>query len=185
MPQYEKANSTEGRSKQAGLKENPSEQLIGSIRSNYDTAMLTTTRLLLRDWKNTDREPFAALNADPRVMRFMPTCLAANESDALLDRIQEQFRTWLWPICYSVADIRRVYWLHRTCCSGIQGEIYALRRGWMEIVCRELESGLSDRRGTSSAATRLRNTEAQRIGFFHGSSESCFETGDGKNWHGS
>ncbi len=92
MPQYEKANSTEGRSKQAGLKENPSEQLIGSIRSNYDTAMLTTTRLLLRDWKNTDREPFAALNADPRVMRFMPTCLAANESDALLDRIQEQFR---------------------------------------------------------------------------------------------
>ena len=30
--------------------------------------MLTTDRLLLRRWRDDDREPFAALNADPVVM---------------------------------------------------------------------------------------------------------------------
>jgi RimJ/RimL family protein N-acetyltransferase len=54
--------------------------------------MLTTSRLLLRDWKDSDREPFAALNADPRVMQFMPKCLSAEESDSLIDRIQAHFR---------------------------------------------------------------------------------------------
>ena len=54
--------------------------------------MLTTSRLLLRYWRNSDREPFAALNADPRVMEFMPNCLSTKESDALVDRIQEHFR---------------------------------------------------------------------------------------------
>ncbi len=54
--------------------------------------MLNTSRLLLRDWRNSDREPFAALNADPRVMEFMPNCLSAKESDSLVDRIQEHFR---------------------------------------------------------------------------------------------
>ena len=29
---------------------------------------LQTERLLLRRWREADREPFAALNADPRVM---------------------------------------------------------------------------------------------------------------------
>jgi RimJ/RimL family protein N-acetyltransferase len=54
--------------------------------------MITTNRLLLREWRDSDREPFAALNADPRVMQFMPNCLSAQESDALVDRIQKHFR---------------------------------------------------------------------------------------------
>jgi len=31
--------------------------------------MLTTSRLLLRRWRPVDRAPFAAMNADPEVMR--------------------------------------------------------------------------------------------------------------------
>jgi RimJ/RimL family protein N-acetyltransferase len=32
-----------------------------------------TQRLLLRQWRAPDREPFAALNADPIVMAHFPT----------------------------------------------------------------------------------------------------------------
>jgi RimJ/RimL family protein N-acetyltransferase len=54
--------------------------------------MLTTPRLLLRRWIPSDRAPFAALNADIRVMKFLPACLSATESGALADRIENHFR---------------------------------------------------------------------------------------------
>ncbi len=38
-----------------------------------------------------DREPFAALNADPRVMEFFPACLDRAASDAQVDRIEAHF----------------------------------------------------------------------------------------------
>jgi ribosomal-protein-alanine N-acetyltransferase len=47
---------------------------------------LSTSRLRLRQWRESDLEPFAALNADPRVMEFMPGCLTRAESDALAER---------------------------------------------------------------------------------------------------
>ena len=53
---------------------------------------LETERLLLRPWRVDDREPFAALNADPRVMLYMPGCLSRQDSDALADRIAAHFR---------------------------------------------------------------------------------------------
>ena len=53
--------------------------------------MLETPRLLLRRWRDADREPFARLNSDPRVMEFMPACLPREESDRLIDRIEAHF----------------------------------------------------------------------------------------------
>ncbi len=47
-----------------------------------------TKRLRLRQWNLADREPFAVLNADPRVMEFFPAPLARAESDAMADRCQ-------------------------------------------------------------------------------------------------
>jgi ribosomal-protein-alanine N-acetyltransferase len=45
-------------------------------------AQLTTARLLLRDWREADLAPFAAMNADPEVMRYPPlTRLSRQESD--------------------------------------------------------------------------------------------------------
>ena len=52
---------------------------------------LTTPRLLLRPWQDADREPFARMNTDPRVMEFMPAPLTREESDALVGRIQAHF----------------------------------------------------------------------------------------------
>jgi RimJ/RimL family protein N-acetyltransferase len=35
------------------------------------TITLRTPRLLLREWRDTDREPFAAMSADPAVMEML------------------------------------------------------------------------------------------------------------------
>jgi len=52
---------------------------------------LRTERLVLREWREQDREPFAALNSDPAVMQYYPALLTRAESDAALDRIQAHF----------------------------------------------------------------------------------------------
>jgi RimJ/RimL family protein N-acetyltransferase len=44
---------------------------------------LRTQRLVLRQWRDDDLAPFAALNADPDVMRHFPSVLTRAESDAL------------------------------------------------------------------------------------------------------
>jgi RimJ/RimL family protein N-acetyltransferase len=49
--------------------------------------MIETERLVLRRWRHADKEPFAALNADPAVMEHFPAVLTRAESDALADRI--------------------------------------------------------------------------------------------------
>lgn len=46
---------------------------------------LDTSRLRLRPWRAEDRAPFAALNADPRVMEFFPAPLSQAASDAMVD----------------------------------------------------------------------------------------------------
>ena len=53
---------------------------------------IETPRLLLRAWRESDREPFAQLNADPRVMEFFPACLTRAESDGMVDRIEANMR---------------------------------------------------------------------------------------------
>ena len=52
---------------------------------------LHTERLVIREWRPEDREPFAALNADPEVMRYFMYPLPRDESDAIVDRIEAHF----------------------------------------------------------------------------------------------
>ena len=49
---------------------------------------LCTERLTLRPWRDDDYAPFAALNADPQVMRHFPAPLSRAESDAMADRLR-------------------------------------------------------------------------------------------------
>jgi len=58
-----------------------------SARSGATIPHLVTDRLLLREWRDADREPFAEMNADPRVMEHFPAMLSRPESDAFVDRI--------------------------------------------------------------------------------------------------
>jgi RimJ/RimL family protein N-acetyltransferase len=62
---------------------------------------LRTSRLILRPWRDADRAPFAALNADPVVMEHFRAPLRGEESDALADRIAADIdeRGWgLWAV---------------------------------------------------------------------------------------
>ncbi len=49
---------------------------------------LETERLLLRQWRDADLEPFSRMNSDPRVMEYFPAPLGRAESDALAAQIQ-------------------------------------------------------------------------------------------------
>src|SRR5262249_3308356 len=62
---------------------------------------LNTERLRLRQWRAADREPFAQLNADPRVMEFFPSPLERSASDAMAEHIQSLIseRGWgFWAV---------------------------------------------------------------------------------------
>jgi ribosomal-protein-alanine N-acetyltransferase len=52
---------------------------------------ITTARLVLRRWQEDDRKPFAAMNADPDVMRYFLHPLTPEESDRLIERIEAGF----------------------------------------------------------------------------------------------
>ena len=55
---------------------------------------LATPRLRLRRFTAADRPPFAAINADPVVMRHLGGVLSRAGSDALLDRVDEHWAQW-------------------------------------------------------------------------------------------
>ena len=49
---------------------------------------MRTARLLLREWRDSDREPFAALKADPVVMEHFRGTATRAESEAMVDAMQ-------------------------------------------------------------------------------------------------
>lgn len=60
---------------------------------------LRTPQLLLREWRDDDLAPFAALNADAEVMRHFPNVLTRTESDEGVARIRGHFERYgygLW-----------------------------------------------------------------------------------------
>ena len=59
---------------------------------------LRTDRLVLRRWRDADRAPFAALNADPEVMAHFLRTLDPDESDALVDAMDARLADRGWGI---------------------------------------------------------------------------------------
>ena len=53
--------------------------------------MIETERLLLRRWKESDREPFARMNADPLVMEFLGPLLSREQTGALIEHAENHF----------------------------------------------------------------------------------------------
>ena len=50
----------------------------------------------MRRWREEDRVPFAALNADPVVREHFQGTQSREESDAFIDRIEEHWREHGW-----------------------------------------------------------------------------------------
>ena len=67
--------------------------------------ILTTGRLILRRWRDSDRLAFAQMNADPRVMEFFPGLLSRQDSDFMVDRIEAHFDAHGFGLC--AAELRR------------------------------------------------------------------------------
>lgn len=54
---------------------------------------IETSRLILREWKESDVAPFAQLNQDPLVMEFFPKTLTHAESQSLVEKLIGRFKT--------------------------------------------------------------------------------------------
>lgn len=57
---------------------------------------IQTERLVLRKWRQEDLEPFAKLNADPKVMEFFPGLKTREESDASVKLISDHIEKYGW-----------------------------------------------------------------------------------------
>ena len=65
------------------------------------TPRLITDRLVMREWLDSDRKPYATLNADPDVMRHFPATLTSQQSDEMVDRMIASWRDngfGLWAV---------------------------------------------------------------------------------------
>ncbi|QJR11944.1 Acetyltransferase [Usitatibacter rugosus] len=57
---------------------------------------LETPRLLLRQWRDSDRDPYGALNDDPAVMEFFPARLSRAASDEAIDAMSRSIAERGW-----------------------------------------------------------------------------------------
>jgi len=58
--------------------------------------IIRTNRLILRQWNSTDLEPFANLNADPRVREFFPGLQTKEESDRSVSIMADHIQKYGW-----------------------------------------------------------------------------------------
>ncbi len=59
------------------------------MAGRFDT--IRTERLLMRRWRQADRDPYAAMNADPVVMRYFPEIADRAASDVSIDWMEVLF----------------------------------------------------------------------------------------------
>ncbi|MZG19733.1 GNAT family N-acetyltransferase, partial [Streptomyces sp. SID5914] len=66
---------------------------------------LRTERLVLRDWRTSDLDPWVAMNADPVVREYFPEVLTREQSEASVSRFQADLdrRGWGWWAVEAVA----------------------------------------------------------------------------------
>jgi RimJ/RimL family protein N-acetyltransferase len=53
--------------------------------------LIVTERLLLRDWRDADLDPFVAMNVDPVVMQFFPETYTEERTRRFVERIRERW----------------------------------------------------------------------------------------------
>lgn len=60
--------------------------------------MIETDRLILRQWKIEDRDPFFDLNSNEKVMEFFPNTLTREQSDSLAGKINQLMQANGWGL---------------------------------------------------------------------------------------
>src|SRR5436305_641001 len=120
---------------------------------------LVTERLLLRRWRESDRQPFFALNADPCVMEYMPAVLRPEQSDQVMERIHQHFQKhgfglFAVELCQRPAFIGYIRTIH----PQLRGSLPACCGDWLALSCRILGAGTCDRGRTRSASLWFRGS---------------------------
>jgi 3-dehydroquinate dehydratase/shikimate dehydrogenase len=69
--------------------------------------MIETSRLILRPWKDSDLNPFAALNADPRVMKYFPKLMTTEETQTFINVIKSRFDRD--GFCFFAAELKETH----------------------------------------------------------------------------
>ncbi|MGL6082386.1 MAG: GNAT family N-acetyltransferase, partial [Gammaproteobacteria bacterium] len=59
---------------------------------------ISTPRLILRQWQDSDTAPFIQMCADDEVMRYFPKKIDATEATAFLERIRTAIETRGWGL---------------------------------------------------------------------------------------
>ena len=65
------------------------EKLFVMTQTDQEIHQLQTSRLILRNWRRKDIEPFAMLNSDPRVCEFLPTILSREETVTSVKKVTQ------------------------------------------------------------------------------------------------
>src|ERR1700744_207699 len=60
-----------------------------SVKLNVMSTILETPRLILRQWQESDHEPYIKLNADSEVMEFFPSVLTRDQTLTQIKRIAD------------------------------------------------------------------------------------------------
>lgn len=60
------------------------------------TSRLTTKRLILRNWTDADRDSFAEMNADSRVMEHFPSVWTRETSDRVMNDLRDNINEYGW-----------------------------------------------------------------------------------------
>lgn len=156
--------------------------------------MISTPRLLLREWRQSDLPAFAALNADPEVMACLLGTLERGESDSRARRVLEHFAAHgfgLWAaevpgvaefigfigLCYPAFQahftpcveigwrLARAYWGQGYATEGARG---ALAYGFRELPLDEIVSMTVPANGRSwRVMQRLGMTRSPQDDFDH------------------
>lgn len=61
-------------------------------KTNIKEYIFESDRLGFRMWEESDKEPFAKMNANEEVMKYFPKVLESKESDEFVHRIREHFK---------------------------------------------------------------------------------------------
>ncbi|MBV7265616.1 GNAT family N-acetyltransferase [Erythrobacter ani] len=125
---------------------------------------LQTERLILRTWREEDRSPFTAMNADPQVMEFFPSELTREQSYALTDRIIAHFDKHGFGLfaVETKADCAFIGFTGLQVCGPglpIEGEVEI---GW-RLARDEWRKGYAHEAAEACVEWFWRNTERQRL----------------------
>ena len=106
---------------------------------------LQTPRLRLRQWRESDRVPFAAMNADPAVMEFFPSLQSHEASDASISAWQSQLTAQGWSNWAVELLTSAVHRIHRPIRSAPNPSVFSMRRNRLAPGTRPLALGLRHR----------------------------------------